>query len=171
METLKYFNTKLARIAKQSRKDRPMVQSEQMIVSSYLSVSKTWIFLCYWVTTFSVFSISLSLFFFPKLQKLRCTLYTGAHYMVHKCWLVRKRKNRLFQASIHLGTVRSKIHYFFYWGMNIFFFCLSKKCLKSLICTVLEYQTICYYNPKFPNREYDLFVFFLSLFILYLMCM
>mgnify|MGYP006896134373 CR=1 FL=1 len=55
-------------------------------------------FLCYRVTTFSVFSISLSLsLFFPKVQKLRCTLYTGTHCMVHKCWLVRKRKTGYFR--------------------------------------------------------------------------
>ena len=120
-------------------------------------------FLC-----FQHFSLS---FFFPKVQKLRCTLYTGAHYMVHKCWLVRKRKKQVISGINSLRHCEKQNTLFFLLRDEHFFFCLSKKCLKSLICTVLEYQTICYYNPKFPNREYDLFVFFLSLFILYLMCM
>ena len=111
-------------------------------------------FLCYRVTTFSVFSISLSLFFFPKVQKLRCTLYTGTHCMVHKCWLVRKSKKQVISGINSLRHCEKQNTLFFLLRDEHFFFCLSKKCLKSLICTVLEYQTICYYNPKFPNREY-----------------
>ena len=122
-----------------------------MIVSSYLSVSKTWIFLCYWVTTFPVFSISLSLYFFPKVQKLRCTLYTGAHYMVHKCWLVRKRKTGYFRHQFIETQWEAKYIIFSTEGWTFFFLFIEKVLEKSyLYCFGVPNN----YNPKFPNREY-----------------
>ena len=82
--------------------------------------------------SFQHFSLS---FFFPKCRNW------GAHYTrMHTIWyinagLLEKEKNRLFQASIHWGTVRSKVHYFFYWswGMNIFFLFIEKVLEKSYL--------------------------------------
>lgn len=76
---------------------------------------------------------SLSLFFFSQSAEIEVAHYTRVHTIWYiNAGLLEKEKNRLFQASIHWGTVRSKIHYFFYWVMNIFFSVYRKRAWKVL---------------------------------------
>lgn len=102
-------------------------------------------FLC-----FQHFSLS---FFFPKCRNW------GAHYTrVHTIWyinagLLEKEKTRLFQASIHWGTVRSKIHYFFYWGMNIFFSVYRKSAWKVLFVLFWSTKLSATIIPNFQTES------------------